>query len=156
MHLLNPKLAWPHFPPGTPFARGIRPGEGHRLAFHSPTCWKPPFSNIGAHHVLPSKTLDGKKEGSLRQGSAEPSTRGRPRRSAHSTYATTTEDQVEEEPAVENQPPTSKEQQVPSPTPKQELQQLQAQLQSMQQERDRVAVAFTTNQASAQAVEIRQ
>jgi hypothetical protein len=52
---------------------------------------------------------------------------------------------------VEDQPPVSEDQQPPSPTPKQELQQLQAQLQSMQQERDRVAAAFTANQWAAQA-----
>ena len=89
----------------------------------------------------------------------EPSTRGRPRHSAHSTYASAPEDQVEEEPAVEDQPPASEEQQAPNPTPEQELQQLQAQLQSMQQERDRIAAAFAANQratqTSAQAVEIR-
>ena len=86
----------------------------------------------------------------------EPSTRGQPRRSAHSTYATALEDQAGEEPAVEDQPPTSEEQQAPSPTPEQELQQLHAQLHSMQQERDRVAVAFVANQRAAQAAEIRQ
>ena len=90
----------------------------------------------------------------------EPSTRGRLRRSARSTSAIAPEDQVGEEPTVEDQPPASEEQQAPSPTPEQELQQLQAQLQSMQQERDRVAAAFTANQraaqTSSQAAEIRQ
>ena len=76
----------------------------------------------------------------------EPSTRGRPRRSARSSSATAPEDQVGEEPTVEDQPPASEEQQAPSPTPEQELQQLQAQLQSMQQEGERVTAAFTANQ----------
>ena len=54
--------------------------------------------------------------------------RGQSRRSARSTYASAPEDQVEEEPAVEDQPLASEEQQAPNPTPKQKLQQLQAQL----------------------------
>ena len=77
--------------------------------------------------------------------------RGQPRHSARDTYATAPEDQVGEEPMVEDQPSASEEQQAPSPTLEQELQQLPAQLQSMQQERDRVAVAFVANQRVAQA-----
>ena len=85
--------------------------------------------------------------------------RGRPKRNARSTYATASEDQAEEQNAVEDQPPVSEEQQAPSATLEQELQQLQAQLQSIQQERDRVAAAFVASQraaqASAQAAKIR-
>jgi len=61
----------------------------------------------------------------------EPSTRGRPRRNARITYATSSEDQAEEQNTIEDQRPASEEQQAPSATPEQELQQLQAQLQSM-------------------------
>jgi len=86
--------------------------------------------------------------------------RGRPRRSAHITYASALEDQVVEEPAVENQPPTSKDQPASNPTLEQVLQQLQAQLQSTQQERDRLMTTFAANhwtiQTSLQAAEIRQ
>jgi molecular chaperone GrpE (heat shock protein) len=86
--------------------------------------------------------------------------RGRPRCNTHSTYASALEEQVEEEPVVQDQPPTPEAQQAPSLTSKQELQQLQAQLQSMQQERDRVAAAFAASQQAAQAstqvAEIRQ
>ena len=53
---------------------------------------------------------------------------------------------------VKDQPPAYEEQQAPSRTLEQELQQLQAQLQSMQQERDRVTVAFAANQWAAQAL----
>ena len=85
--------------------------------------------------------------------------RGRPGRNARSTYATTSEDQAEEQNTIEDQRPASEEQQAPSATPEQELQQLQAQLQSMQQERDRVTTAFAASQraaqASAQAAKIR-
>ena len=72
--------------------------------------------------------------------------RGRPGRNARSTYATASEDQAEEQNTIEDQRPASEEQQAPSPTLEQELQQLQAQLQSMQQEGERVTAAFTANQ----------
>ena len=72
--------------------------------------------------------------------------RGQPRCSARSTYVIGLEDQCGEEPMVKDQPPASEEQQAPSRTLEQELQQLQAQLQSMQQEGERVTAAFTANQ----------
>jgi len=75
----------------------------------------------------------------------EPSTRGRPRPNTRNTYASALEDQVVEEPAVEDQPPAAEDQQASDPTLEQVLQQLQAQLQSTQQERDRLAATFTTN-----------
>jgi len=80
----------------------------------------------------------------------EPSTRGRPRRSARSTYASAAEDQVVEEPVVEDQPPVGEDQPASDPTPEQVLQQLQAQLQSAQQERVRLAATFVANQRVAQ------
>jgi hypothetical protein len=80
--------------------------------------------------------------------------RGRPKRNTCNTYD---EDQLEEEPVIEEQPPVSK---IQDPTPVQVLQQLQAHLQGMQQERDRVATAFAARQqvaqTSAQVAEIRQ
>ena len=86
--------------------------------------------------------------------------RGRPRRSVRSAYASILEDQVEEEPTVEDQPPTGEDQPALDPTPEQVLQQLQAQLQSTQQERDRLAATIAANQrvaqTSLQAAEIRQ
>ena len=91
---------------------------------------------------------------------AEPSTRGQPKRNTRSTYASAPEDQVVEEPAVEDQPPAAEDQQALGPTPKQVLQQLQAQLQSTQQERDTLVATFVANQRAAQtslqAAEIRQ
>ena len=51
--------------------------------------------------------------------------RGQPRHRARSTYASALDEQVEEEPMVEDWPPAS-EPQAPNPTPEQELQQLQA------------------------------
>jgi hypothetical protein len=68
----------------------------------------------------------------------ELSTRGRPRRTTRSAYASAPEDQVVEEPTVEDQPPATEDQQAPDPTPEQVLQQLQAQLHRTQQERDSV------------------
>ena len=101
-----------------------------------------------------------RKRAAFARTPAEPSTKGRPRRSARSTYASAPEDQVVEEPAVEDQPPAAEDQQALDPTPEQVLQQFQAQLQSTQQERDRLATTFTTNQravqASLHAAEIRQ
>ena len=58
--------------------------------------------------------------------------RGRPRCSARSAYASTPEDQVEEQLTVEDQPPASEDQPASNLTPEQVLQQLQAQLQSTQ------------------------
>ena len=58
----------------------------------------------------------------------EPSRREGPRRSARSTYATTTEDQDLEEDVAEEQPMATEEQPAPELTPEQVLQQLQAQL----------------------------
>ena len=86
--------------------------------------------------------------------------RGRPRCSVRSAYASVPEDQVQEEPTVEDQPPAGKDQPALDPNPEQVLQQLQAQLQSTQQERDRLTTTFAANhwttQTSLQAAEIRQ
>ena len=51
--------------------------------------------------------------------------RGRPRRSVRSAYASILEDQVEEEPAIEDQPLVGEDQPDLDPTPEQVLQQLQ-------------------------------
>ena len=105
--------------------------------------WHPP-------RVGQTRPMIARKRAAFARIPVEPSMRGRPRRSARSTYASTPKDQVKEGPTVEYQPPASEEQQAPNPTPEQELQQLQAQLQSMRQERDRVAAALATNQRAAQ------
>ena len=55
----------------------------------------------------------------------EPMMRGRPRRSVRSAYASVPEDQVEEEPAIEDQPLVGEDQPDLDPTPEQVLQQLQ-------------------------------
>ena len=91
------------------------------------------------------------KRAAFARATADPAPRGTSRRNTRSAYATTTEEVIEE-PASEDQPPTPEEQQAPNPTPEQELQQLQAQLQNMQRERDRVAAAFATNQQAAQTL----
>lgn len=73
-------------------------------------------------------------------------------------YASTENEEVEDEQPTQDQPPLAEEQ--PEPTAVQELQQLQAQLLSLQQERDRVAAAFAASQqealATTQAEVIRQ
>jgi hypothetical protein len=77
---------------------------------------------------------------------ADPAPRGRPRRNARNAYASALEDQVVEEPTVEDQPLAAEDQPNPDPTPKQVLQQLQAQLQSTQKERNRLAATFAASQ----------
>jgi len=122
---------------------------GKGLSF--PVCWKPPvFQHGRPPRVGQTKSIIAKKRVVSARAPTDPTPRGRPRRSARSTYATALEDQATEEPAVEDQPSASEEQQAPNPTPKQEFQQLQAQLQNMQQERDRVAATFVANQRATQ------
>jgi hypothetical protein len=57
---------------------------------------------------------------------SKPTRRGRPRRNARSTYATTTEELDIEEDVAEDQPVVIEEQLVPESTLEQVLQQLQA------------------------------
>jgi hypothetical protein len=87
-----------------------------------------------------------RKRSAFARAPSEPTRRGRPRRSTHSTYATTTEELDIKEDAAEDQPAATEEEQSQEPTPEQVLQQLQAQSQSTQQERDRLAETFVANQ----------
>ena len=90
-----------------------------------------------------------KKRAASARTPVEPSTRGQPRHSVRSAYASVLEDQVQEEPMVEDQPLAGKDQPASDPSPEQVLQQLQAQLQSTQQERDMLAATFAAKQRVA-------
>jgi hypothetical protein len=65
-----------------------------------------------------------RKRAASARAPAEPARRGRPRRSARSSYATASKDQGIEEDVVEDQPMMAKEQPALDPTPEQVLQQL--------------------------------
>jgi len=62
-----------------------------------------------------------RKRAASARAPADPAPRERPRHNARRTYATALEDQVIEEPAVEDQPPAPEEQQALNPTLEQEL-----------------------------------
>jgi hypothetical protein len=89
------------------------------------------------------------------------SSRGRPKRTTRSTYASASKAQVkQEEPTPANQPSVEGVQPNPNPTPEQVLQQLQADLQNAQQERGRITATFIASQRaiqmSQQIAEVRQ
>lgn len=86
--------------------------------------------------------------------------RRRPKGTTRSTYASasepvqdTEEMQEEEVPHARRTTTTNCSTTQPNPHPEEELQQLRATTQQMHQERDRLAVAFTTNQRGTNAVQ---
>jgi hypothetical protein len=91
---------------------------------------------------------------------AETSTRGRPKRTTHSTYVSASQTQANEEEAPPSQPTIEANQPNPNLTSEQVLQQLQADLHNVQQEWDRLTAAFAASQramqVSQQAAEVCQ
>jgi hypothetical protein len=66
-----------------------------------------------------------RKRAALARAPSSTRARGRPKHNTRNTYASNDEDQLEEEPMIEEQPPALE---IQDPTPEKELQQLQAQL----------------------------